>query len=511
MRRTGNNKKTIKKPEIKKIIAVSFTIVSIVCIPLMLYFWYVLPLPFGTFRDYDSIMNNWCNYILDASKNDDYLSEEELSVIQSKTAQLSPEFNIRIALDENILASNENKYWGLFKAQDKYLVKFMTCEPQFADKFNAITAYTDKNFSWGLSGINYYYTVLKSVYVNDATQEFYPGVIEVYQDKLFSIVDGGVLVDSFDFTSENSSLYEGFTLYEDTSYAPVNMIYINGQITNPMNFTQHWIINTGEHTITVIYDSPALNNLRRTFNIIIAIVTGFIIILATAIISLIYYFRAKSIYEIFDYRRKTTIAMAHDLKTPLAIASVYADNLKESIDKNPAQSIKYADNISESVTYLNELINSILNFSNSESSVTPIRKEMFEVRPEIEEHLKIIESTYKARALSFQIIGNMSLNTDKTIWNQSIFNLLDNAVKYSVASTEVRILLDKHELKIINKISENINEPQHLLEPFVKGDDARGENLGSGLGLAIADNNLRRLGYKLAVKCENQEFIATVK
>jgi len=118
--------------------------------------------------------------------------------------------------------------------------------------------------------------------------------------------------------------------------------------------------------------------------------------------------------------------------------------------------------------------------------------------------------------------GEASVKTDLALWKQAVNNLISNSVKYGTAGGKIEIKITGFSannlpvtgstlLTIKNPVSSDIPDAPKLLEPFVKGDWARGENSGSGLGLSIADNNLRSLGFRLEVKCENKQFIARIK
>ena len=70
------------------------------------------------------------------------------------------------------------------------------------------------------------------------------------------------------------------------------------------------------------------------YNIIDGIVVLFLGALIIALIpATIRYNINKRNYEIFEYRRQTTNAMAHDLKTPIASIVAYTEILENNIDQ----------------------------------------------------------------------------------------------------------------------------------------------------------------------------------
>ena len=223
----------------------------------------------------------------------------------------------------------------------------------------------------------------------------------------------------------------------------------------------------------------------------------------------IVYNTGKRRYEIFEYRRKMVDAMAHDLKTPMAAISAYAENLSNNIATDKKE--YYAGKIEDKVAQMNRMVNDILEFSKSENSTAAITKENVDIADVIEQIIADNEHVIAERSLKINFVKkSVSVKTDLNLFRMAIANLINNAVLYSKEGTEISITCDEKDLVIINiaeEVSDNAND---LKDPFVKGSKARSTG-GTGLGLAIANNNLAMLGFKLDVKFEDDKFVATVK
>lgn len=217
----------------------------------------------------------------------------------------------------------------------------------------------------------------------------------------------------------------------------------------------------------------------------------------------------KRNYEIFQYRLKTTNAMAHDLKTPLAAIAGYAESLSYHIGKDKQE--YYADKIEDKVSQMTLMINNILEFSKSEALTGKVTTVDVDISAVIAEIITDNEITINARNLKIEYDQKeVTVKTDKEIFKQALSNLIGNAVLHSKEGTTVKINCNKICIEIINTANEKIDDIKSIREPFVKGSDSRGNN-GSGLGLAIADNNLAMLRYKLELKTEGDKFYAVVK
>ncbi|MBO4450274.1 MAG: HAMP domain-containing histidine kinase [Clostridiales bacterium] len=216
----------------------------------------------------------------------------------------------------------------------------------------------------------------------------------------------------------------------------------------------------------------------------------------------------KRRYEVFEYRSQMIDAMAHDLKTPMAAISAYAENLSNHIGTDKQE--YYADKIEDKVSQMNKMVNGILEFSKSEKEPSAINKESFDVSELIEKVISDNELTIRVRSLKINFDKKtVTVKSDETMFRQAISNLINNAVLYSKEGTEIDIVCDEKKLVIANTPEEEIENVKDLRNPFVKGSKSRGSK-GTGLGLAIANNNLAMLGYKLGINIVDGKFTASV-
>ena len=227
-------------------------------------------------------------------------------------------------------------------------------------------------------------------------------------------------------------------------------------------------------------------------------------LLAALVSAVIRYQKAKTVWEIFEYRTKTTEAMAHDLKTPLSTIMFYLENLEES-SEDPEKVLEYSRNINDKVVAMDHMIGDILLLSQSESGKIELTKEDVSLKKLVTECLDEFPD------MMTDITGSdITLTTDRKVLGQVITNLLSNCDRYKESGSFVYIAITPEALTLTNKTDRSYDDVDSLKKPFVKGDDSRG-NKGSGLGLAVADNNLAILGYKLELSSKPGEFIARIK
>lgn len=220
------------------------------------------------------------------------------------------------------------------------------------------------------------------------------------------------------------------------------------------------------------------------------------------------YIGAKAMYDMIEYRRKTSNAMAHDLKTPLAIISAYADNMAE--EEDPGKLREYSVKMKANVESANRMLEDILDFSRSESGSITVNKEEVSLSALISRSVEQYSGIFSEHGITIKRSGrDLTLKTDKKLLSQAIDNLILNCAKHATENTTVNIDIKDKDLLIINSTDLETGNVNELLKPFVKGSSSRGDS-GSGLGLSIAQSDLELLGYKLTISLKDQTFTAVV-
>lgn len=522
-----NNKKTITKPSLP-ICIIKIFLALIAILVLM-----VLIIP-DTFFDYiqegkvflreqsDTIQSNYFDYRV-ANKAD---PEADL-----KARTLSKNEIIHRAINGNVYYNVTVDGEELINVFGKYVIAAVlptedgdskqiiyTANNVYSShekEFEEISHYMNdaKNFDYP------YYLIIKDAYYDPNTDTLYPGKVNLYAATTSNVpyILLPELFDSFDVDLDG----EPFKTYDLAPDNAADLVYISAEDkdvyllfnvcpSEPKEYTVNNISELGMYeTDYKIYSGLVEYSIKARAIFLFSTILLFIVIIS-ALAGTIRYYDLRSTYEVFEYRRATTNAMAHDLKTPLAIASVYVANLKEHLSKDNSKCEEDANEIEDSITYMNNLINNIFEFSKSEEASATINQDAFDVSDEINNYIKSVDAFAKSKGLTITINGKSVRKTDKKLWTQSINNLIDNAIRHSSNNSEIKINISDADVVITNSTDADIKDVDKLTEPFIKGDEQRGENSGSGLGLAIAKNNLNRLGYKLTLSYRGKKFQAKI-
>lgn len=362
-----------------------------------------------------------------------------------------------------------------------------------------------------------YSLFLENIYVDYDTDRFLPGVVSIRTWGNYNEIA------AINCTPPNSTGYtdfdlnSGYVIYglsgEKTEDDVFEWYYENKDASvdfgipgySEENWGYPWSIRT---SITDYNRISVFQLLPWTCVFVLGAAVLFALVVAL-VVAVIRYNSKKTIWEIFEYRTKTTAAMAHDLKTPLAAMAAYAENLE--YDVNSEKRSYYSSKIRENIEYMSKTVEGILDFSKSETGTVNTDVTEIDVRELIQNEVKAAEELFERLSINVEIKGDGKVKSSRELIEQATRNLIGNVAKYARPRTDVDIVISKSGYTITNLTDQKIKDASKLKEPFVKGEESRGSENGSGLGLSIADNSLAAAGHKLDIKVEGDKFTASVR
>lgn len=193
-----------------------------------------------------------------------------------------------------------------------------------------------------------------------------------------------------------------------------------------------------------------------------------------------------------DSERRSFLAnVSHELRTPVSNVFVTLEALASGADEEPEIRDRFLSSAQEEVKRLSRLIHDLLDLGRLEAGVSQLEKKDFRLKSLLERAIRAVELRLHSNNVGIKLdVPDIKINGDPERLLQAFLNILDNAIKYSVANSKVSIIGEVEANKIIVKISDQgvgISESDmpHIFEQFYTADRSRSGN-GTGLGLAIA-------------------------
>ncbi len=201
-----------------------------------------------------------------------------------------------------------------------------------------------------------------------------------------------------------------------------------------------------------------------------------------------------SAYDMEQYRRTTSNAMAHDLNSPLAIIRQNVENIRN--ETNPEKNKYYMDNIINGVHQMNAQIASILDMAKVEDSNTQLNKTDVDIASIVSSLADEYAERVKEKDVTIDIKGACTVHADETLMTRAIKNVMDNAVGYVTDGGEIKVRLSDSFASFVNSSAPLDEEVlANVWKPFVNGDDSRHGHNGTGLGLPIVRTIMDRHGF----------------
>ena len=186
-------------------------------------------------------------------------------------------------------------------------------------------------------------------------------------------------------------------------------------------------------------------------------------------------------------------AVSHEFRTPLTSMRQFTEMLVEEENLSSEKRRSYHKAQERATRRLSRLVESLLDFGRMEAGAHPYRLEPLDVGRLV----KGVVEEFKEEVNSNDLIVEVSVpnegpvvNGDRDALTQALWNLLDNAVKYSDEKPIVRVEVEKG-----NKVSIRVqdqghgissSEKSHIFEKFVRGSSAKMSGIkGTGIGLAM--------------------------
>jgi signal transduction histidine kinase len=210
----------------------------------------------------------------------------------------------------------------------------------------------------------------------------------------------------------------------------------------------------------------------------------------------------KKLQQLEQTRKEMFENIAHDLKTPMTLVLGYIEAIQDGmVHKDKID--EYLKRIHHHLESINHLVKGIYELNNIEVNRNTFHFEIINTN-QFFTHMK--DSWKNHPHIHFSIKEHLpSLKMDVKYMERALFNLIDNAIKYSDTQSPIILKVEEAENSIVITLRDfgwGIPEKDlpHIFKRFYRVDKARNSNKpGNGLGLAIVKEIIHAHGGKINV------------
>ena len=226
------------------------------------------------------------------------------------------------------------------------------------------------------------------------------------------------------------------------------------------------------------------------------LLAGFAVVVVLSLAASVLILRAVS-REVAVARLKSDFvaAVSHEFRTPLTSLRQFTDMLRSDPEPGPERRRLCYDAQSRAADRLTRLVESLLDFGRMEAGARRYRFERLDGAALAE---RVVDEFRRDAGpagftIAFAADGPAAVDADQEALSRAIWNLLDNAVKYSPAARTVDVRAERRGLRWAVAVADRgigipVSEREAVLSAFHRGEEATRRGIrGTGIGLAMVN------------------------
>lgn len=195
-----------------------------------------------------------------------------------------------------------------------------------------------------------------------------------------------------------------------------------------------------------------------------------------------------------EYQKNFVANVSHDFRSPLTSIKGYIEAMKDGTIPYEMQE-KYLDIVIFETERLRKLTSSLLTLNSFDTKKTLLDIGIFDINRMIKNTVATFEGVCNRKKISFVLTFSgreQYVTADMGKIQQVLYNLIDNAVKFSYQNSSIQIRVSEQNEKVFVAVKDSgIGIPKDsvskVFDRFYKTDLSRGKDkTGTGLGLSIA-------------------------
>lgn len=202
--------------------------------------------------------------------------------------------------------------------------------------------------------------------------------------------------------------------------------------------------------------------------------------------------------------------VSHEIRTPLSLISMFAETLELGRAKSEEKKQEYYSIISKEAHRLTGIVNTILNFSQTEAGKKTLHPAPLDLTREVKEVLRTYDYHLRSKGFDFTFEGpeGITVWADQQALTEIIINLIDNAIKYSRDKKQIEISTGREATRgwlAVRDLGIGIsaNDQKHIFDKFYRVSTGNlAKSPGTGLGLSLVKQLIEQQNGTISVKSE---------
>jgi len=255
--------------------------------------------------------------------------------------------------------------------------------------------------------------------------------------------------------------------------ATVIALFLSRVITKPIELLTRGIQKMGRGDLSVrvpVKGGGELKKLAETFNVM-----------------------SEKLERLDKSRNQFVSNASHELKTPLSTMKILLENIIYEPDMDAKIRTEFLTDVNMEIDRLNLIISDLLTLVSMDTKAMRLRLETFrfsDVVREVVQRLSVV-AEQKHQEIKVNLADGCEMRADYAKLTQVVYNILDNAIKYTPQGGLIRVRLIRSGRNAVLTITDNgagipKEDQPHIFDRFYRVDKARSRDTGgTGLGLSI--------------------------
>lgn len=214
-------------------------------------------------------------------------------------------------------------------------------------------------------------------------------------------------------------------------------------------------------------------------------------------------------HKIFEMRKDFIANASHELKTPITVIRGFAETLHDNPELPRQTTEEITGKIVKSCERMTTLIKDLLTLADIEhlqdSRLLPC--DIIEI---LEACVSMLQDAHPTAEVDFNFgeAGSIAISADKQLMELALWNLLENAAKYSTPPAHITVSVeDRSEEVLITIADKGIGIPpedvEHIFQRFYTVNRMHSKKMGgAGLGLSLVETIISKHNGKISVESE---------